>query len=232
VFVEKPLCLTEDELRRITEKVKKGGSVHVGFNRRFSPVSVELKKILMNTAGPKTVVCKVVPGRLDPQSWYSNLAESGGRILGEACHFFDYLCFLTGQRPTSVTAQTTWPAEGRVGFADSIAAQVEFADGSCGQLTYSAEASTLYPKETITVFASGITAEITNFQRMEVWRAGSSKVWTCGSKGHAEQVARWLEFLNGTAEPPLPYDDSYTSMALTFAALSSIRERRPVGLAG
>ena len=232
VFVEKPLCLTEGEMDLITAAVKKGGSVHVGFNRRFSPVSVELKNILRNIAGPKTVVCKVVPGRLDPQSWYANVAESGGRVLGEACHFFDYLCFLIGQKPARVTAQTTWPAEGRLPFADSVAAQIEFADGSCGQLPYTAEASTKYPKETISAFASGVSAEITNFQRLEVWRSGGSKVWTCGSKGHAEQVAAWLAYLTGESEPPLLYDESRQSMALTFAALASIRERRTIELAG
>ena len=71
---------------------------------------------------------------LDP--WYANYAESGGRVLGEACHFLDYFCCLFGSKPVRVFAQTTWPAAGRLPFPDSVTAQVEFADGSSGQLIY------------------------------------------------------------------------------------------------
>src|SRR5881394_1279434 len=99
----------------------------VGFNRRFAPASVELKKILASAPGPKTASFRVMPGRLDPQHWYANYAESGGRVLGEACHFLDYFCFLFDSAPTRVLAQTTWPAGGRLPFPDSVTAQIEFA---------------------------------------------------------------------------------------------------------
>src|SRR6185295_11480993 len=94
VFVEKPLCLTRIELAEIDAALgRSSGSVQVGFNRRFAGASVELKKILNAVPGPKTASFRVVPGKLDPQHWYANYAESGGRVLGEACHFLDYFCF-------------------------------------------------------------------------------------------------------------------------------------------
>ena len=52
-------------------------------------------------------------GKLDPESWYANFAESGGRVLGEACHFLDYFCFLFETRPLRVWAQTIWPGWNR-----------------------------------------------------------------------------------------------------------------------
>jgi predicted dehydrogenase len=229
VFVEKPLCLTREELAEIDETIRKSrGSVMVGFNRRFAPATVELKRQLATVPGPKSLNYRVLPGKLDPHHWYANYNESGGRVLGEACHFFDYLCFIFDSRPLRVLAQTTSPVAGSTPFPDSISAQVEFEDCSCGQLIYSAEGDTSFPKETLTVFASGTACEITNFQKLTIHRGRKQKTFSYGSKGHAEEMAGWLDYLQGGADHPLPYAQARRSMLLTFAALESIRQGRSV----
>ncbi len=232
VFVEKPLCLTRDELAQIDAALAKSqGTVMVGFNRRFAPASVELKRHLAASPGPKSATFRVVPGKLDPQHWYANYAESGGRVLGEACHFLDYFCFLFDARPVRVLAQTTWPAAGRLPFPDSVAAQVEFADGSCGQLIYTAEGDPGFPKETLTVFGTGLVAEVTNFQKLAVHRGRKQHSFSSASKGHAEEMAAWAAFLKGQGTHPLPYEQARASMLLTFAVLESIQQARSVEFA-
>ncbi len=149
VFVEKPLCLTRDELGEIDAAMAATqGSVMVGFNRRFAPATVELKKALAAIRGPKALAFHVFAGPLAPDHWYANLEESGGRVLGEACHFLDFACHVLEAKPVRVTAQTV----GRAAFPDSVTAQVEFADGSSFQLIYSAEGDAAFPKESFRVF--------------------------------------------------------------------------------
>ena len=92
------------------------------------------------------------------------MTRAGGECFGEACHFLDYFCYLFDSKPVRVFAQTTWPAGGKLPFPDSVAAQVEFADGSSGQLIYSAEGDWGYPKERLTVYGAGMVAELDNFQ--------------------------------------------------------------------
>jgi predicted dehydrogenase len=204
------------------------GTVLVGFNRRFAPVSAELKQILHGVPGPKTASIRVMPGKLEVEHWYANYQESGGRVLGEACHFLDYFCFLFESHPVRVLAQTTWPPTGRLPFPDSVTAQVEFADGSCGQLIYSAEGDPSWPKEQVTVYGAGLVAEIVNFQKLVVHRGRRIKNAASSSKGHAEEMAAWMEFLRAKAPHPLPYFHSRTSMLLTFAVLDSIQQGRSV----
>jgi predicted dehydrogenase len=229
VFVEKPLCLSRAELAEIDATIAEHPqSVQVGFNRRFAPASVELKRQLDLVPGPKSASYRVFAGKLDAGHWYANQDESGGRVISEGCHFLDYFCFLFGSRPVRVTAQTTWPAGGALPLPDSVTAQVEFADGSSGQLIYSAEGDTTYPKEQCTVYGSGIVADITNFQSLTIHQRNSRKRFKYGSKGHAEQMAAWLAFLQGTADHSLPYAEARQSMRLTFAVLESIREARSV----
>ena len=231
VFVQKPLCLTRAELGAIDAALAHSqGSVQVGFNRRFAPASLALKTWLDAAPGPKSVSYRVMAGPLDPHHWYANPAESGGRVLGEACHFLDYFCFLFGTRPVRVTAQTTWPAAGRQPFPDSVAAQVEFADGSCGQLLYSAEGDASFPKETVPVMGAGLVAELVNFQELTVHRGRKRQHTSHRSKGHGEEMAAWAGFLNGHAGQPTPYAEARTSTLLTFAVLESIQRSAPVEL--
>jgi predicted dehydrogenase/threonine dehydrogenase-like Zn-dependent dehydrogenase len=223
-FVEKPLCLTREELHQIdTAMARSEGSLMVGFNRRFARASIELKNLLQKTPGPKTASFRIIPGKLDPQHWYANYAESGGRVLGEACHFLDYFCFLFEAAPVRVSAQTIWPAAGRLPFPDSVTAQIEFADGSCGQLIYSAEGDVTWPKEVCTVFGAGFAAQLDNFQELLVHRGRRKTRSRFEGKGHAEEMAAWLAFLRGEAKHPLPYQEARRSMELTFAVLESIQ---------
>lgn len=224
VFVEKPLCLNRDELTEIDSAISESkGSVMVGFNRRFAPATVELKKIMSGISGPKTLAFHVFAGPLAPDHWYANLEESGGRVLGESCHFFDFACHLLG-KPTRVTAQTV----GRSAFPDSVTAQIEFTNGSAAQIIYSAEGDFAFPKESFRVFASGLVAECTNFQELAIHRRRKRVVTKFGSKGHAEEMAAWLAYLKGQNAHPLPYPEARQSMVLTFAVMESLREGRGV----
>lgn len=225
-FVEKPLCLTQHELEQINEAMATtNGSVMVGFNRRFAPATLMTMQTLKSIPGPKTLAFHVNAGVLAPDHWYANVEESGGRVLGEACHFFDFACHLLG-KPVKVTAQTV----GRPKVPDSVTAQIEFADGSSAQIVYSAEGDSAYPKESYRVFGNGVVIECENFMKLSVFQKRKQTVKKFSSKGHAEEMTAWLAFLKEGAPHPLPYEQARQSMRLTFAVLESIREGRTIEL--
>jgi predicted dehydrogenase/threonine dehydrogenase-like Zn-dependent dehydrogenase len=222
VFVEKPLCLTEAELAEIdAEMAQTAGSVMVGFNRRFAPAAIEMKKRLDAAPGVKSLAYHVCAGVLAPDHWYANVEESGGRVLGEACHMLDLACYLLGT-PKRVSAQPLGP--------DTAAAQVEFENGHTFQLIYTAEGDSSFPKETLRAFAPGLILDCENFMKLSIWKSRKQQTLKYTSKGHAEEMHAWSSFLKGEAKHPLPYAQSRQSMALTFAVLRSIREARTVAL--
>lgn len=221
VFVEKPLCLTPDELAEIgAAMAETSGSVMVGFNRRFAPAALEMKKWLSEAPGAKMMSYHVCAGVLAADHWYADPAQ-GGRIIGEACHMLDFACFMLG-RPVRVSAQKTG--------TDSVSAQVEFADGSTFQLIYSAEGDSAFPKESIRVFANGLVAECENFMKLTVWKNRKAKVTKHASKGHAEEMAAWLGFLKDGKPHPLPNAPSRQSMRLTFAVMEAVKGNRIIEL--
>jgi len=225
VFVEKPLCLTEAELDGIDQAIAEtNGSVMVGFNRRFAPATLAARKLLASTAGPCSITYQVFAGPLPKDHWYANPEESGGRIIGEACHFFDFFCFLTGSQAVSVSAQPV----GAGGFHDTLSAQVGFANGSTAQLLYTAAGDHAFPKETWRVYAGGIVLECENFQKLTTCQRRKRQQQSFTSKGHAEEMAHWRDFLAGKTAHPLPYAEARESMSLTFAALRAARENTTI----
>lgn len=102
VFVEKPLCLNEQQLKEITVAYgnASGVTLTVGFNRRFSPFAVKMRKLIGE--GPKNIVATMNAGFIPTEVWVHDLEVGGGRIIGEACHFIDLCSYLAGSRVTAV----------------------------------------------------------------------------------------------------------------------------------
>ena len=104
VFVEKPLCLTNEELEQIINAKLEAKDLQllVGFNRRFSILSQLLKENIGN--GVMNMIYRVNAGNIPANTWIQDMQLGGGRIVGEACHFIDYLTWLNGSLPVSVYA--------------------------------------------------------------------------------------------------------------------------------
>ncbi|MCW5919234.1 MAG: bi-domain-containing oxidoreductase, partial [Bacteroidetes bacterium] len=87
VFVEKPLCLSEEELVQIQhEFTKHNCRVMVGFNRRFAPMIQTIKKTF-SSGNPIAINYRINAGVIPADHWVHDLKVGGGRIVGEACHF-------------------------------------------------------------------------------------------------------------------------------------------------
>ncbi|HZW73138.1 MAG TPA: bi-domain-containing oxidoreductase, partial [Caldimonas sp.] len=97
VFVEKPLCLTLDELGQIAAAYREPSPLlMVGFNRRFAPHVQRMRALLAQVSGPKSIVVTVNAGAIPPSHWTQDAAVGGGRIVGEGCHFIDLARHLAG----------------------------------------------------------------------------------------------------------------------------------------
>jgi predicted dehydrogenase/threonine dehydrogenase-like Zn-dependent dehydrogenase len=182
VFVEKPLCLTIEELDEIAKtcsETQAGESdpiLTVGFNRRFSPHVIRIKQLLDGVSGPKAFVMTINAGKVPADHWTHDSEKGGGRIVGEACHFIDLLRFLSGN---SIKTWQRMEMESSTG--DTVTLQIGFADGSVGTIHYFANGSKAFPKERLEVFASGGILQLDNFrklrgfgwpgfQKMNLWR--------------------------------------------------------------
>lgn len=103
VFVEKPACLTWDELEELKVAAADGPPLLVGFNRRHAPLAHNMRDHIADRGHPVELLCRVNAGLLSDGHWLNDLADGGGRLIGEGCHFIDFACWFVGALPRRVS---------------------------------------------------------------------------------------------------------------------------------
>ena len=229
VYVEKPLCLTSDELVEIEKAYKKTKGkrqLMVGFNRRFAPLATKIKSVLSDS--PMSVVYRINAGAIPMDSWIQDMEVGGGRIIGEACHFIDLITYFTGSKPVQIYAS----ALGNAGEAeDNVTITLEFENGSVGTVHYLANGAKSLSKEYIEVFQNECSYVIDDF-RSSTWHTGGGKPTThkgmAQNKGQAEMVSQFMSRVRSGGEPLIPFGEIYAVTAATLAAVASLRNHMPV----
>ncbi|MEP7028756.1 MAG: Gfo/Idh/MocA family oxidoreductase, partial [Candidatus Eisenbacteria bacterium] len=240
VFVEKPLATTAEEMSRVTDAVRsieassgRPAPLLVGFNRRFAPLSRQLAAHFPSGGGPLVVSYRVNAGFLGRESWYQDPSEGGGRILGEVCHFLDYVAFVAASPITRVYAAGVRDPRGALRADDNLTVSVSCADGSVGTVVYVASGDPAMPKERVEVLGRGRSAVLDNYQALTTWAGNKKKEVKALSvdKGHAEEVARWVSGLRDGADPPIAWSELANASWATLATIESLASGRPVDVA-
>ncbi|MFC1508442.1 bi-domain-containing oxidoreductase [Candidatus Omnitrophota bacterium] len=235
VFVEKPLCLKTEELDEIERAYLENsaedvqGTLHmmIGFNRRFAPLTQRLKQKLSD--GPMSMIYRINAGAIPPDTWIQDPTIGGGRILGEACHFIDYLTFICGALPTRVFASAMSDPHN---LNDTVTINLEFSNGSVGVVSYFANGSKQLAKEYIEVYQSGITGIIRDFKELEIFsgRKPERKKLLNQNKGQPNMVGEFIQRIKNGAAPLISADEIISVMRVTFAVLESLKTRKVVVL--
>ena len=205
VFVEKPLCLTMDELANIHAAAASGKAlVMVGFNRRFSPQVQKVKQLLKAATGPKSFVMTVNAGAIPADHWTQDAEQGGGRIIGEGCHFIDLLRFLAGSPIESYTSLAMKSATG-----DTVTINLKFADGSLGTVHYFANGSKAFPKERLEVFSGGAVLQLDNFRKLKGfgWKGFKKMNLWKQDKGQATCAAAFVDAVKKGGPAPIPLEE-------------------------
>jgi predicted dehydrogenase len=232
VFCEKPLALNETEL----EEIQAALSAHspllmVGFNRRFAPLARRLSGFLDGRQEPLVAHYRVNAGYIPPNHWVHDPVQGGGRIIGEGCHFVDFLTFLAGDPPVSVTARAL-PNAGRY-REDNVVLIFTFPDGSLGTLSYLSNGDKAFPKERVEVFCGGLVAVLDDYRSLETVQVGRRQVWRSRlrqDKGHQAEWEAFTAAITSGGPPPIPYRHLFGVTTATFAAVQALRSGETVAI--
>ena len=204
VFCEKPLCLREEQLDEILMVIKQTGNARlmVGFNRRFAPFAPKTHGL----SPPLVMRYRVSVAPLPRGHWVNDLDVGGGRILGEVCHFVDFLQFAARAQPVSVFAQ----AFGE----DNVQVSIRFANDSVGAIDYFDVAGPSLSKEYFEAFGGGKNLVVEDFR----------------DKGQAEEIRRFVQAVKTGGPMPIPLEEIIANTRATFAIVRSLRTGQAVEL--
>jgi predicted dehydrogenase/threonine dehydrogenase-like Zn-dependent dehydrogenase len=234
VFVEKPLCLNAAELETVMDAWKSAPGapmVMVGFNRRFAPATLALRKA-MGGSGPCLIHCRVNAGAIPANSWVQESEEGGGRAVGEVCHFIDLIQGLAGGVTVSVSA-AAMAQSGEMALDDSLSINLELDNGSAASILYAANGDKSFPRERVEIFRSGSVGVIDNFRGYSITKGGRTKEWKSLSldRGHQAELDAFFTGIR-TGQPPVAMEDYRATTAATFAILESLRSRSAAKVGG
>ena len=234
VFCEKPLATTPEQLAQIKQQLlttENSPLLMVGFNRRFAPMSRRLYEFIEARQEPLIATYRINAGSIPLTHWTQDPVQGGGRIIGEGCHFVDFLAFLVGAAPVSVTAQSL-PDDSRY-REDNVVMTFTFPDGSVGSVIYLANGDKAFPKERVEVYVGGRVAVLDDFRTLELVSQGKRRVIHSRlrqDKGHRAEWEAFSQAMIAGGPPPIPYEHLFGVTEATFAALDAIRSRQPVFL--
>ena len=228
VFVEKPLAMTYEELEEVKNTLYDNNSkLMVGFNRRFAPVSIAIKKEFENIGEPIFVNIRVNAGFIPKDHWTQNENLGGGRIIGEMCHFIDLMQFFTNAKPVKVYADCIDTSSQKIKPDDNIAITVKFDNGSVGSLTYLANGDKSLPKEMIEVFSGGKIGRIHDFRGGDLHKGNKLIRLKLSGKGHREEVHAFLTSLKDNTPSPISFESIYLTTKVMFKIIDSLNTGLP-----
>ena len=228
VFVEKPLSTTWKGLERVEKALDKSkGWVTVGFNRRFAPLALELKKRL--SPAPMNIIATMNAGFISPEIWVHDLKVGGGRIIGEACHFIDLCTYFTGSKVVEVCMNAMGPDAQT--NTDNASILLKYENGSNAVINYFSNGSKTYSKERIEVHQQNSTLVLDNWRKLTGFGVrGFSSKRSKQDKGHFNQFKQLLESVEKASGPTIPWEEVLNTSNATLAAVDSLIEGKWISI--
>lgn len=225
VFVEKPLAITETQLKSVITAYEKNksNSLTIGFNRRFSPHMLAIKESLTPKEDPISISITINAGFIPKESWVHDLKRGGGRIIGEACHFLDLCVFLSGSEITKVCMNSL--GSEYLKNNDVVTILLHFANGSIASINYFSNGSSKYSKERIEVYSNGRTWITDDFKSTTAYGVkGFKNLKTKVDKGHNKQFQELIKQVQTGGKPIISSSEIFNVSKASFSAIESMKD--------
>lgn len=239
IFCEKPIDLSAERVRQCLQVVAATGApLMIGFNRRFDPHFLALKKAIVNGAIGDVEMVQIVSRDPAPPP-PSYIASSGGIFRDMTIHDFDMARFLLGEEPVSVFATGSVlidPAIGIQGDFDSVSVILTTASGKHCSISNSRRATYGYDQR-IEVHGSKGVASSENQRPVDIQIATASGYtrpplhdffMSRYTEAYAAEIAAFISALKHDVQPSPDGVDGLAALLLAEAALQSVNEKRSI----
>ncbi|HEX8144521.1 MAG TPA: Gfo/Idh/MocA family oxidoreductase [Pyrinomonadaceae bacterium] len=237
VFCEKPMATTLTDARSVLKAAQEGSGVfQVGHNRRFAPVYVKLKELIAGERRPHSAHVKMNRGELLNPAWVGDAKITGGFLYETTIHMFDMMRFQFGEVAELYALGSTH----EYAETDDFSVLLRFASGMHATLCSSADASWLYPFESIEVFAHHATI-VTREMESITYSTGLEGDHATHSMHQLSKEEKWgylqedrafVESIVTGTQATVTALDGCTAVALVDACYRSVRTGERIELKG
>lgn len=227
LLVEKPLCITSEELDGIEAALANSTTqsvIMVGHNRRYSRHVMKIKEWLAHRSAPLVMTIRINAGFVPPDHWVHSEREGRSRIVGEGTHFIDLAMAIAGSAINSVHAMRVCGDDKTVINNDNFAALLRFADGSIANFIYTAQGPRTVSREMIEVYSEGRTIVSTDFRMTELYTSSGRSRFSTGKQnyGYEEEISQFVAVIQGRTALEPTLGNMVQTMKVAFAIERSL----------
>jgi len=230
ILVEKPMTMSLEENDRVMDALAKHKvTLIVGFNRRFAPLSLKAKELISTKEPPFLVNYRAVD-EIWGNSWTMDPKIGGGRIFAEACHFFDYFCWLTDAEPIRIYAEGGCFTHPDIpDTQDNAIITVKLTDGSIFALTNGDMGHRDYHKERVEIYCNRAVVMIDNYQYFEAYGFGEKQEINLPSvdKGHLQELRELAQAIREGRKTPINEVNGARATVCCLKAIEAIKTGEP-----
>ncbi len=228
VFVAKPVALDLETALRARDAISQSGVINqAGYMARYSDVTDEAKKLV----GAKKIglgvgrfMCRMGAGH----PWWGQKALSGGQMLEQSTHVFDWLRLFAGEIEEVFALGHSGHGDDIADFPDSTVCNLKFQSGAAGNIASTCCANV--PEG----FVSEIAGRDWYLRAAHDFRlTGKIEAREIDFRGEEAGYFRQIEhFLRAVAANDQSlvrssYEDATRTLAVTLAANASLQSGRP-----
>ncbi|MFC1786061.1 inositol 2-dehydrogenase [Candidatus Neomarinimicrobiota bacterium] len=241
IFCEKPIAFEPDLIRQTNKAVENAGVIlQVGFNRRFDPDYLKVRKavesaaigkphiINMTSRDPKRPNLKFIPG-------------SGGLFMDFCVHDFDMIRFLTGREVEEIYvrgANLVDPKIGELGDIDTALLTLKLSGGAIGIINVCRETNYGYDQQ-LEVFGSKGSISAQNRRPTSVTLSCKDGVFMDQpfysfieryKEAYIAELNGFINCLETGGRPAVDGHDALEAVLIAVAAQQSLKINQPVSL--
>jgi polar amino acid transport system substrate-binding protein len=225
-FVEKPLCITPQELEDVIQAQKETGvRIIVGFNRRYAPLVLKLKELLSRLDGPYLISYRANTDLVPATRWSQTPNLGGGRVIHEACHFFDLFNFLLDSKGPEVSVTAADINSSTAVARDNFVSVLKYPGGSVASLTYSSLGTRSMDRERMEVFAQGHAFVLNDFRNLKAYGPKTEDFKLRNQdKGHSREFDEIYNSMTARPSSLISFEEAVEAMRTTFKVDARLRE--------
>lgn len=187
VHIEKPHVVSHDQLLRLVGAMRRSpGRVTLGFNRPYSRIGLEIRRQLAVETGSSMFNWFIAGHEIPPDHWYFK-EEEGGRVLGNLCHWTDFVMQLVpAEVRYPITINPTSAAKSDV----DIAVTYVFGDGSIAAITFAAKGHVFEGvRERFAAFRGNVLMSMDDFKELTIHRIDTKRRLSHLHRDHGHEEA-------------------------------------------
>ena len=187
VHIEKPHVVNREQLVRLCRAMRDTrGRVNLGFNRPHSKIGRRIKRALDSQSGPAMLNWFVAGHAIDPGHWYFK-EEEGGRVLGNLCHWTDFVYWMT--EPARRYPIRIHPTRAARSDCD-IAVSYVFGDGTIASITFSAKGHAFEGvRESLAAHRGDVLIAMSDFKQLCIENVAHKEHGRALFRDHGHEVA-------------------------------------------